>query len=275
MITSFHSKETRRFNPIDIGRIAISNGRKIWGIAIELAHKKGVLRELGELADKLNITIVFIQVSMPKPEAETAEAIAFLDLTNSKTSPKQIKEILEKRDFVKFVKLITPSKYGFVADSHFFPLIMGDERVVVFRKEIYAGIFEGIRRKFGSAGEAFLYYVGFEAGRRAYDSYVKLASERNLEAIKEIAAAVNMTLGWAVIEDIQVNDETKTAKLRLYENFECELRRNSKEAYSQFYKGAVAGVFTGYFQEEMKAEETKCIAKGDPYCEFSVSKSSP
>ncbi|HDI12443.1 MAG TPA: hypothetical protein ENF63_02490 [Candidatus Bathyarchaeota archaeon] len=39
----------------------------------------------------------------------------------------------------------------------------------------------------------------------------------------------------------------------------------------QFYRGAIAGVFTWFFENEVKVEETKCIAKGDPYYEFYIS----
>jgi len=275
MTDSFQSSETEGFDPINICRIVVSDGRKVCGLAVETTYEKKVLRELGEMAENLNVTILYIQVSMPEPGAETAKALAFLDLTNSEVSPEQIEELLKKQEFVKSVEVISPSKYGFVADTHFFPLLVDDKRAVMFRKEIYEGIFEGIRRKFGSAGEAFLYYEGFEVGKRAYDSYRRFARERSSEAMVEVAKAVNTTLGWGMIKDVRINEETKTATLKLYGNFECELGKGSGRAYSQFYRGAIAGMFTKCFKEEMKAEETRCIAKGDPYCEFTVSKVSP
>lgn len=275
MTNSFPSGETRRFDPLDIGRIVISEGRKICGLAFEVAYKKGVSHRISELMKNLGVTILYIQVSMPKLGAKTAKVMAFIDLTDSKISPEQIEEALRKREFVKFVRVMSPTLDGFVSDAHYFPLVIRDERVVLFRKEIYAGIFKDMRRKFGSAGEAFLYYEGFETGRRAYDSYVRLAGTSSLEALVEVARAVNMTLGWGVIGDVQVNEKKKTARVRLYENFECELGEGCGKAYSQFYRGGIAGIFTRIFMEEVKVEETKCIAKGDPYCEFVVSKANP
>jgi predicted hydrocarbon binding protein len=147
-----------------------------------------------------------------------------------------------------------------------------DERVLIFRKEIYDGIFRGVRSQFGTAGEAFLYYIGFEIGKRAYLSYSKLSGTEDFETLIATAKAVNLTLGWSVLKEAKINEKTKTATITILENFECDLARGYGKVYSQFYRGAIAGIFTQYFKEEMKAEETKCIAKGDPYCQFEVSR---
>jgi hypothetical protein len=36
----------------DIGRIIVTEGRKIYGFALEASYEKGVLRQLGELVEK-------------------------------------------------------------------------------------------------------------------------------------------------------------------------------------------------------------------------------
>ncbi|MDI6691053.1 MAG: hypothetical protein QME50_04180 [Candidatus Bathyarchaeota archaeon] len=129
-----------------------------------------------------------------------------------------------------------------------------------------------MRSQFGTAGEAFLYYIGFEIGKRAYLSYAKLSGTEEFETLIATAKAVNLRLGWSIIKEARINEKAKTATVTLLENFECNLARGYGKAYSQFYRGAVAGIFTQYFKEEMKAEEVKCIAKGDSYCQFEVSR---
>jgi predicted hydrocarbon binding protein len=259
-------------NYFDVGRIILSDGRKICGLAIETLYEISVLRQLAELAEKYGVLILYIQVSMPKPKEKTAKSIAFLDFSHSKLSPEEAENILKEQKFVKSVKLIKPVHDKFVGDTYHFPLIISDERAVMFRKEIYEGIFKGVRSQFDTAGEAFLYYIGFETGKRAYLSYVKLSERDDVEALINTAKAVNMTLGWGIIKDVQMNEKSKTATITLLENFECDLARGYGKTYSQFYRGAIAGIFTEHFKEEMKAEETKCIAKGDPYCQFEVSR---
>lgn len=255
----------------DVGRIIVTQNRKICGFALEADYEIGVLRQLAKLADAYSVQILYVQFSTPKPNDKTATAITFLDFSNSKLSPQEAEKILEKQKFVRSIHLIKPLHDKFVSDTYFFPLVMGGSRALIFRKEIYEGIFKGVRNQFGTAGEAFLYYVGFETGKRAYQSYVQLAGTEELKALVTTAKAVNMTLGWSILKDAKINEESKTAMVILSENFECDLARGYGKPYSQFYRGAIAGIFTQYFKEKMKAEETKCIAKGDPYCQFEVS----
>jgi hypothetical protein len=209
---------------------------------------------------------------MPKLNDKIAKAVVFIDFSHSELSPEEAEKILKNQKFVKSVKLINPIANKFVGDTYYFPLMIMDERALIFRKEIYEGIFKGVRSQFGTAGEAFLYYIGFEIGKRAYLSYTKLSGTEDFEALIATAKAVNLTLGWSVVKDAKINEKAKTATITLSENFECDLARDYGKAYSQFYRGAIAGIFTKHFKSEMKAEETKCIAKGDPYCQFKVSR---
>ncbi|MEM3696007.1 MAG: V4R domain-containing protein [Candidatus Bathyarchaeia archaeon] len=260
----------KRLNPFDVGRIIVTGGRKIFGFALEACYEKSVLRQLGELAEKQGVIVRYIQISMPKPSDETAKAVAFIDFSQSQLSPEEAEKILKNQKFVKSVKLLKPVADKFVSDSHYFPLTIMDERALIFRKEIYEGIFKGVRSQFGTAGEAFLYYIGFEIGKRAYLSYSKLSGTEDFEALIATAKAVNLTLGWSILKEAKINGKAKTATITLLENFECNLARGYGKAYSQFYRGAIAGIFTQYFKTEMKAEETKCVAKGDPYCQFEI-----
>ena len=260
-------------NPLNVGRITISKeGCKLLGVVVETSFETGILRQLGELAEKYGITIPYIQVSMPKPGDETAKSFAFIEISTSKLSPKEILKVLKEQEFVKSAEIIEPSEHGIIGDTYYFPLVVDDERVVMFRKDIYAGIFKGIRSRFGTAGEAFLYYQGFEVGERAYLDYVKFTGTDNLKAIIEAAKIFNRTLGWSIVKEVYVDEKAKKAIVKLYENFECDLGRGGNKPFSQFYRGAIAGIFTAYFGEKMEAKETKCIAKGDPYCEFEVSR---
>jgi predicted hydrocarbon binding protein len=260
------------FKPLNIGRIMVfDENRRIYGIVIEPTIGKDVLRKLSELAENLDITVRYIQCSMETLDKPTVSAIAFLDFSQSKISPEEALKILKSQKYVKNAHIINPS-HGIIYDSYFFPIMLECERVVIFRKSVYEALLKGIRKKFGSAGEAMLYYQGFFIGFEIYDEYVKIAKSEKLEDLIEIAKAVNMTLGWGIIDKVKVDVEKGIAKFRMYDNFECELGENNGKPYSQFYRGAIAGIFTRFFGKDVKVAETKCIAKGDPYCEFVVKK---
>ncbi|MGQ9507456.1 MAG: hypothetical protein ACUVTB_06340 [Candidatus Bathycorpusculaceae bacterium] len=197
--------------------------------------------------EKYGVMVRCIQISMPKPSDETAKAIVFIDFSLSKLSPEEAEKILKNQKFVKSVMSLTPVANRFVGDSYHFPLTIMDERALIFRKEIYEGIFKGVRSQFGTAGEAFLYYIGFEIGKRTYLSYSKLSGTEDFETLIATAKAVNLTLGWSILKEAKINQKTKTATITLLENFECDLSRGHGKAYSQFYRG-------------------------DPYCQFEVSR---
>ena len=63
---------------------------------------------------------------------------------------------------------------------------------------------------------------------------------------------------------------TLTAVFRIHGNVECEGRKTSAP-YSRWIKGQLVGFMSALFETPCKAEETKCMAMGDPYCEFVLS----
>ncbi|MEM3728357.1 MAG: V4R domain-containing protein [Candidatus Bathyarchaeia archaeon] len=264
------SKNT--FKPLDVGRVMIFNkDQKIYGLAIEAKVEKGNLRKLAEVAESLDITVRYIQFSMNEAHKPTVNAIAFLDFSKARATPEEALEIiLNSYDFVKNAKIIKPCGESIVFDNHFFPLIAANERAVILRKSVYEALFNGVREKFGSAGEAMLYYQGFSIGFEIYDTYREIARSDAVEDLVEVAKAINMTLGWGIIDHVDIDMQRKSARLRVYQNFECELGVGKGKPYSQFYRGAVAGIFTRFFGKDVKVKETKCIAKGDQYCEFTV-----
>jgi predicted hydrocarbon binding protein len=115
-----------------------------------------------------------------------------------------------------------------------------------------------------------LHYQGFSIGAEIFDQYMKIAKSRTVEDLVEVARAINMTLGWGVIEDVSVDSEKGRAKLRICHSFECELSTDQRKPKSHFYRGAIAGVFARFFGKDVEVKETKCIAMGDPYCEFEI-----
>ncbi|MEM3730616.1 MAG: V4R domain-containing protein [Candidatus Bathyarchaeia archaeon] len=259
------------FNPLDVGRIYFSEkGEKVYGLIVESVIRTGVLRELGEIAEKLGITVRYLQYSMPKAREDVTKGIAFLDFTNSKIQPEDALELLKTESFVKYAKLIKPVINGIVSDNYFFPLVISGERVVIFRQSVYEALFDGIKKEFGSAGEAMLYYQGFNVGLKIYDTYAKIASSEDVEKLSEVARAINMTLGWGIIEVEDINVKKGTADIIVYHNFECANVKKSGKPNSHFVRGAAAGIFTRFIGKVAKAEEICCLAKGDPYCKFRV-----
>jgi len=238
---------------------------------VELKVEQGNLRKLAEFMDSLGIVTRYIQVSMEEANKPVINAIAFLDFTKAKATPKEALEILTNSyNFIKSAKIIKPQGKGVIFDDYFFPSVADGERVVVFRRRTYEALFNGVKEKFGTAGEAMLYYQGFSIGAEIFDHYAKIAKSNKVEDLVAVAKAINMTMSWGIIDDVNVDQEKGCARLKIYQNFECELGKGKGKPQSQFYRGAIAGVFARFFGKDVEVKETKCIAMGDPYCEFEI-----
>ena len=70
---------------------------------------------------------------------------------------------------------------------------------------------------------------------------------------------------------LKSNDTPPYTYIRVYRCFECECApQKTNKPYSHLVRGMIAGVSTEILGMEMTAKEIKCIAMGDPYCEFEV-----
>lgn len=175
----------------------------------------------------------------------------------------------------KHVHISAPTSSGFVYDNFFFPLKMGNERVIIFRKPLYEALFSGIRKEFGSAGEVFLYYMGLESGSRLSENYKKISGSTNPKTMIDMACAFGFNMGWGVFKLRELNLRKKTIKMHVYDNFECSCGKGEGKPYSHFLRGIAAGLFLHFFKIAGTVEETKCIAQGDAFCELLVRPAKP
>ncbi|MEM2930764.1 MAG: V4R domain-containing protein [Thermoproteota archaeon] len=257
--------------PLNLGRLMVlSRGQKWCGVVLETEVGKDVVRRLGELAENQGILIRFIQVSMVEDQEPFARAVAFLDFSNANVTPEEALKAVRKQEFVRRAYIIYPSPEGILYDDYFFPLVVGGQRALIFRRNVYGALVKGVRAKLGTAGEVTLYYQGLSIGYELYYSYAKTAGTGEPKVLIDLLKAYAKTLGWGEIEVVKTDLKTCEAQLRVYESCECEIGKGSEQPYSHIVRGILAGFFSLLFGREAKAIETMCIAKGDPYCEFTV-----
>lgn len=259
------------FNPLNLGRIVVLDaGQRWYGVVVETIIEEGVLRRLAEIAENAGIIIRFIQFSNVEPHDSLAKAIAFLDFSNTSVTPREALRLVRKQPFVRSARMIAPDPHGILFDNHFFPLVVGKRRAVIFRRRVYESLFKGVREKFGTAGEAMLYYQGYAIGQRTCQAYREDTSIEEPETLVGLGKAYFKTMGWGIMDVANLNVEKGEAQVRIYESFECETGKDNETPYGHFIRGILAGFFSSIFQREAKAVETKCIAKGDPYCEYVI-----
>jgi len=128
-------------------------------------------------------------------------------------------------------------------------------------------VYEKIKEVYGSGGEAFLYYIGYTLGETSGDKYRGRKIDETF--IREDILALQ-AYGWGVPEIVSIDLKKPEITIRFHELFESKYARRKTKSNCHFIRGYLAGLFTKFLGKKMFAIETKCVAKGDPYCEFLI-----
>jgi len=263
------------FEPFDIGRFLIAPGKKFHCLLIEAELMPGALAKLASIAAEYGVKISYVSYSMPRKYGEPVKAIVFIDVTDASAPIEQLLEEARKLEFVKEIRDAKPEVESFALDVFSFPLVIDGHRVIILREDGIKGIINGLRKRLGSAAEAIQYFLGFEAGLEFGKNHRKLGEKLGIrkatEIFSKISAPLFTPIGFGVMNILEINENPPYALIRVHGCFECECATEKSDMpYSHLVRGMMAGAFTELFGIEATAREIKCIAKGDPYCEFEV-----
>ena len=260
--------------PFEISRFIFLPAKKLRGVLIKVKSRRNVLKKISSWITESGLRPIFVHFQGVNHEYEVIRVL--FDYTNSNISPEKFVTELTKLEDLIDIKMFTPEIEGFLPDIVSYPLLMSGARTVIFRKPVYEGLLVGLRERFGSGGEAFLYHIGFEIGKRAGKSHREIARQLRvinpLEILRQISANLFKCAGFGVAQIIDSDSTVKPPQLtiRVEDSFECSLSSNEKKPYSHFTRGMLAGIVTELFGTPATATETKCIAEGHPYCEFII-----
>lgn len=125
---------------------------------------------------------------------------------------------------------------------------------------------ETVEKILGTDGAAVLFYEsGKNAGERWINRFRKdwgLKDQKFIEAVQNFYAE----LGWGRFEVKENNGNGLV--VRVENSFIARGYGNSDVAVCHFLRGYNAGLAEALKGENMDAEETRCMAKGDDCCEF-------
>ena len=194
---------------------------------------------------------------------------AFVDCTEASIPVGEITEMLRKIPGVFTVECVGATENYVVCKLHYPPKVLGEE-AVVFRLSILKSWFTRIWKVFGSGAAQIFYEAGLESGREAA-KYFREKLGLTGEVLADFLAGIASSLGWGKIVDLSFNPERREARVKIENLFECMLAGRVGEPRGFFFRGHVLGMARELFgTEALTVEETKCIARGDPYCEFQV-----
>jgi len=183
---------------------------------------------------------------------------------------KRVADCLGQVSMVESVDYTPPVSSGVAADPWGYPPLLGGERAIILRGEALRNFLVSGWSQLGTGFGSILYYTFFEAGASLYrDFYAKLLKDRRGVAV--LAERAFTLMGYGVLKILEWGDGSFVA--RVYDNFECQALKEIEEAESMMIRGLLAGMVAASWGQSIKGvlpEETKCIKRGDPYCEFVI-----
>ncbi len=189
------------------------------------------------------------------------------EISSAKISTSGMKAALMNIEDVLDVKIRMIPYDGVAFFLSFYPPIMADIPLIIFRAKHFSNMINAIKEKWRSAGEAAVYYIGEMAGYESYDTLSRLFKEEGWK-LAEIALSLSKCYGWwSRAEMINLNAQNGSIIIRIHDSIECRYV-STQRPNGQYVRGYLTGFFSKLLNSKVEAKEQFCLAKGDPYCEY-------
>jgi predicted hydrocarbon binding protein len=230
----------------------------------------GPTSELIKIFDKREI--ILLSITSHQKDGLVYDFI-IVDLTGKESVKTELeKEIREKfGDKLVFIECADTGVPGFIYNVNGFPLVFNFSnnytQVAALTAPIWKTLIMGMIKRFGASASIILWYMGNDAGEGKGKVLLTLTGINNRDMIK-IGLARLQSLGWGRFELAECDEQGKEVVIRVYDNFEEMVTKELLDYQNSFMKGFLVGLASTIFGKGCRAIETKCVNKGDPYCEF-------
>ncbi len=240
--------------------------RDILEFYFTVPNRPGQLKRALEVIAKYNINILNISAHS-LPEWERTPVFLFADLTGLDVDIGRVRRELEAVTGSRVYAKKPPVK-GFMLDEFAFPIyVLPGVRSVMVLEPDFQEMIRGIYEKLGGVAAVFLYHLAYSGGKFLAKYLSERLGLKGKELLIEILK-VYQASGWGRVELVTYDLRSMNIVMRLYDSIECKVFRGSGRPASQFIRGHLSGLISELLGTDLRVMERKCIAKGDPYCEF-------
>ena len=259
---------TKAEKALDVGPVAITRDRAPTGILVVLRRELSATT-LGRILALLK-EFPLLRVLASGESESRCLCYVIIDAKGKAGRVREVVRSIRAMNGVETVEVCRPLG-NLLIEVPFDIVVYSGFRVMVFTQPAFGAFIRALQETLGPSGTAILYHMGFSLGSSAFKSHLPPPSVRNrYEIAMTITKEFLRASGIGRVELTGLNRRACSARVRVWGNFECELFKGSASPTSHFVRGIIAGWLSAYFNREVYAEETRCIAVGDSYCEFRI-----
>lgn len=143
------------------------------------------------------------------------------------------------------------------------------ERCVILTKARIEEICVRLSEIFQSGAKVIIFEAGKAAGKRFVEETANIIEHGKQQFLRTVGQRFK-DAGFGKIEITELDIERAEVKFRIWNNFFADLGCD-KTLYRSCMEGFVAGVYEQLLHRSPKITKTKCVEKGDSYCEWQIS----
>ncbi|RLE66734.1 MAG: hypothetical protein DRJ47_01840 [Thermoprotei archaeon] len=244
--------------------------RDIYEVYFTVINRPGELRNALEVFAKYKVNI--LNISAHSSEGlERAPVFTFVELTDKSINIEEVKKELERVTGSEVYLKSSPVK-GFMMDELAFPLyVFPGVRSIIMLENDFTMMVKGLYERLGYIAATFLYHLAFSGGRFMAEYLSRKLGLKGKTLLLEILKFYQAG-GWGRVELVEYRPENFEITLRLHDSIECKIFRDGGKPSSHFIRGHLSGLLSKFLNAEIRMMESKCIAAGDPFCEFYTEK---
>ncbi|MDE1854248.1 MAG: hypothetical protein KGI38_10965 [Thaumarchaeota archaeon] len=244
----------------------IEGDQKLFLVALQLKHHVGAVADVTKRLEVAKFNMLSGFISAPDTDG-IGRFSFFVEATVGRPSVSDLKRLLTASSFVQEAE-VKESHNGIIVDSLNFPLSWNSgDRAIMLRSHFFAVMEADARDMLQSGADVLFYQMGIKHGRPTWDDLLSMNRVRDKADLEELIS-IYAAIGWGSAEVASFDLASRNAVVRIRENFECGSGTKKSHPGSNFVRGHLAGLFSSLFGGETTVKETRCISKGDEYCEF-------
>ncbi len=244
-------------------------GKELYRFSIRLVDRPGAVTAVTNVVRSESINVLHLSGSAV---SSRGYGILHMFAEGPKLSADHLTEKLRAIDVVQEVRVESGEDGLLVGTALPVRSIESGERVLSLTSTYFFNMLDAIRDRMGTGGSVLIYEQGSNLGRAAFAGYFgKVGVEWGRQHL-EYAFRVWAAVGWGRVRSATIDPSGRSMRLRLEDGLECA-GRQAYAPYSQFYRGYLAGAGTVILGGEVTCTERKCLAMGDPACEFEIVRS--